>query len=121
MRDSIKAARLNGARDEANAAVFEFRFDASDPTFAGHFPGRPMLPGVYQLEMARAGAERILECALSILEIPRAKFVRPIVPGEMVRLELKLTDRDGMIQTRASFFVGSQPAGEVLMSLRRHS
>ena len=61
--------------------------------FAGHFPDRPMLPGVFQLEMAHVAAESVLNCPLAVREIPKAKFQRPILPGEIVRLELKLSEK----------------------------
>ena len=66
MRDSIAAARIGEPRQNAEGAtVFEFKFDPEDPTFAGHFPGHPILPGVFQLEMVRIAAERVLNCSLS--------------------------------------------------------
>src|ERR1041385_2609266 len=111
MRDSISAARIGAPHQSADGAtVFEFKFDAEDPTFAGHFPGRPILPGVFQLEMAHVAAESVLNCSLSVLEIRKAKFQRPILPDETVRAELKLSRKDGAIQARAGFSVGGQPA-----------
>ena len=120
MHSSITAARISGPRCEADGtAVFEFRFGADDPTFAGHFPGRPMLPGVFQLEMARVAAEWALDCPLAVREVCRAKFRRPILPGEVVRLELKWSEEGGTIQARAALSVGGQPAGEVSLQLWR--
>ena len=62
LRESVAAARLGGPLRPAghpenvgdvHTAVWEFRFETDDPVFAGHFPGRPLLPGIFQLEMAR--------------------------------------------------------------------
>ena len=118
LRDSIGAARLGDPRQNADdATVFAFQFGAEDPTFAGHFPGRPILPGVFQLEMTRVAAESVLNCPLSVREIRKAKFQRPIGPGETVRVELKLTRNDGVIQARASFSVDGQAAGETVLLL----
>jgi 3-hydroxymyristoyl/3-hydroxydecanoyl-(acyl carrier protein) dehydratase len=120
MHSSIAAARVSGPRREPDGtAVFEFRFGADDPTFAGHFPGRPLLPGVFQLEMARAAAEWALDCALSVREVCRAKFLRPILPDELVRLELKWSEADGIIQARAAVSVDGQPASETALRLWR--
>ena len=102
MRDSISAARIGDPRQNADGTtVFEFKFAAEDPAFAGHFPGRPILPGVFQLEMTRVAAESVLNCLLSVREIRKAKFQRPILPGETVRAELKLSTTDGAVQARA--------------------
>ena len=118
LRDSITAARASGPAPEAGGAkAFEFRFPASDPVFAGHFPNRPILPGIFQLEMTRMAAEWSLEARLSIREIAKAKFLRPILPDETVRLVLKLTESDGSWQARAGFFVNGRPAGEALLCL----
>jgi 3-hydroxyacyl-[acyl-carrier-protein] dehydratase len=99
--------------------VVEFRFAADDPVFAGHFPGNPILPGVFQLELTRIVAESVLKCSLTLREISKAKFRLPISPGETIRVELKLTEKDDTVQARASFAVGGQPAGETILLLRR--
>ena len=121
LRDAIGAARLGDPRPMADGVtVLEFQFGAEDPTFAGHFPGRPILPGVVQLEMTRLAAEWVLHCPLSVREVRKAKFQRPIVPGETVRAELKLSGNDGVIQARALFSVLGQPAGETVLLMCRN-
>lgn len=120
LRDSIVAARLGEPRQNADGtATFEFKFAASDSVFAGHFPGHPILPGVFQLEMVRVAAEFVLACPLAIGEIRKAKFQRPILPDEVAALELKLSDDGGTLQARAIFSVGGQPAGETILQLWR--
>jgi len=120
MRQSIAAARIGEPRQNAeDVTVLEFKFGAEDPTFAGHFPGRPILPGVFQLELTRVAAELVLHCSLSVREIRKAKFQRPILPEETVRLELKVTTNGSAIQARADFSVNGQPAGETVLLLWR--
>ncbi|MGD1088011.1 MAG: hypothetical protein ABR955_04715 [Verrucomicrobiota bacterium] len=121
MQSAIAAARIGGPQQNADGTTsFEFCFGAGDPTFAGHFPNRPLLPGVFQLEMARMAAEWILNCPLAMLEISKAKFQRPILPDEPVRLKLKLSEAGGTIQARAGFSIDGQPAGETILSLWRN-
>ncbi|HEY5344830.1 MAG TPA: hypothetical protein VIK62_00630 [Verrucomicrobiae bacterium] len=118
MQSSIAAARIGEPQPNADGAtIFEFRFAADGPVFAGHFPGRPILPGVFQLEMVRVAAEVILQGALTIREIRKAKFQRPILPGEIVRLALKLSNQTGMIMAHVHFSVIGQPAGEMILLL----
>ncbi len=120
LRDSISAARLNGPQPAAEGiSCFEFRFPESDPTFAGHFPGRPLLPGIYQMEIARFASELVLQQPLQLREVTKAKFLRPIIPAETIRVELKLTEKTDMIQARATFSVLGQPAGESILQLVR--
>lgn len=120
MQSSIQAAQISDPLTDAEGrSVGEFRFAADDPVFAGHFPGNPILPGVFQLELTRLMAEAVLKCPLTVRGISKAKFRLPISPMETVRVELKLTEKDGGVQARASFSVGNQPAGETILLLGR--
>ena len=118
MRGSITAARTSGpSREPDGTASIEFRFAAIDPVFGGHFPNQPLVPGVFQLEMARLGAEWLMGEQLGVREISKAKFLRPIVPAELVRMNLRLSEADGAIGVRATFSVGGQAAGETVLKL----
>jgi 3-hydroxymyristoyl/3-hydroxydecanoyl-(acyl carrier protein) dehydratase len=120
MRDSISAARKAGPLPQADGAqAFEFNFSAQDPVFAGHFPDHPILPGVFQLEMARMAAEWVLNGGLSLQEVIRGKFQRPVLPGETLKLTLKLSEADGVVSVRGHFMCGGQPAGEAFLKLCR--
>lgn len=118
MRDYIFVARKSGPTTQADGAhAFEFNFSVDDPTFAGHFPGRPILPGVFQLEIVRMAAEWIQNRPLAVREIAKAKFQRPILPGETLKLNLQLSEADDVISARANFSCGGQPAGEAFLKL----
>ena len=120
MQETIRRAQIGMPQANADGVTrLEFCFPADDPTFAGHFPTRPLLPGVFQLEMARLAAEASLDCPLAIREVTKAKFLRPIIPAETVRVELKLVEKSDTIQVRARFSVTGQPAGEAILLLAR--
>jgi 3-hydroxyacyl-[acyl-carrier-protein] dehydratase len=121
MRDSIASAQKSGPLPQADGAqAFEFNFNAADPVFAGHFPGRPILPGVFQLEIVRMAAEAALLCGLTLQEVVRGKFQRPVSPGETLKLSLKLSEADGTVSVRGHFTCGGQPAGEAFLKLCRN-
>ena len=69
--------------------------------------------------MVRFATESVLENALDIREIVRAKFLRPILPEETIRLSLKLSEEDSIIQARATLVAGGQSAGEAALKLCR--
>jgi 3-hydroxyacyl-[acyl-carrier-protein] dehydratase len=81
--------------------------------FQGHFPGHPIMPGVLQVEaMAQAGGIIIMsetpdrESKLVVFTgIERAKFRRPVVPGDQLRIEvtvLSFRPRAGRIEGKAT-------------------
>ena len=74
----------------------------NEPFFAGHFPGYPIMPGVLILEaMAQVGgfllmsslATRAEKKLLYFTGIDRARFRRPVVPGDQIRFEVKILQR----------------------------
>ena len=68
----------------------------NEPFFQGHFPDYPIMPGVLVIEaMAQAGAIIMMneipdrEKKLAVFTgIERAKFRRPVVPGDQLRIEV---------------------------------
>ena len=85
-------------------AVAEKDILASADVFRGHFPGYPVFPGVLQLEaLAQTGALALLsqpdargKIAL-FAGVDHVRFRRPVVPGDTLRLETRLTERRGRI------------------------
>jgi 3-hydroxyacyl-[acyl-carrier-protein] dehydratase len=70
----------------------------NEPFFAGHFPEYPIMPGVLVVEaIAQAGGALLLneipdrESKLMVFTgIERAKFRRPVVPGDQLRIEVEV-------------------------------
>ena len=68
----------------------------NEPFFPGHFPGRPVMPGVLILEaMAQVGGvlayqslEDIKDKLIYFMAIDKVKFRRPVVPGDQIIFEL---------------------------------
>lgn len=70
-----------------------FRIDAGHPSLAGHFPGRPVVPGVLLLEQVVVAIEAV-HGPLPTLRLPQVKFARPLLPGVCARVELEARDGD---------------------------
>ena len=84
---------------------------ANEEFFNGHFPGRPIMPGVLLIEaMAQAAAVLMLSKKDNMgkyayfMSIDNAKFRRPVVPGDQLRLEVevvKLRTKAGQAHAQA--------------------
>lgn len=68
--------------------MLEFVIDPGHPCLPGHFPGRPVVPGVVVLDRVVAAIEQ-QHGPLPALRLPRVKFLQPLLPGEVARIELE--------------------------------
>jgi 3-hydroxyacyl-[acyl-carrier-protein] dehydratase len=82
----------------------------SEPVFQGHFPGHPIYPGVMIIEgMAQAGGvlafksmdakgqESTKDKVVYFMSIDRAKFRRPVVPGDRLVYRLNVIKNKGAV------------------------
>ncbi len=67
---------------------------ADHPALPGHFPGRPIVPGVVLLDCVLSEAERWLGRTLSASSLKLAKFSSLLLPQQQAELELQLLDRE---------------------------
>ena len=92
----------------------------NEPFFQGHFPGKPVMPGVLIIEaMAQVGAAGILslpefqgKIAL-FAGIDKARFRRQVVPGDQLRIEVNVIKLRGSVgKSEAKAYVGGEIAAE---------
>ncbi len=75
----------------------------NEPFFQGHFPGQPIMPGVLIIEaMAQVAGIAAFSSgmegkAVYFMSIEKAKFRRPVVPGDQLRLEIKVLQQRGNV------------------------
>lgn len=97
---------------------FEFVVAGTHPSLPGHFPGRPIVPGVLLLDEVLRGIEA--GGARRVAGLQQVRFVSALLPGETAQVSLQADDhrvkfvvqaqRDGVAATLAS--------GSVLLSPR---
>jgi 3-hydroxyacyl-[acyl-carrier-protein] dehydratase len=72
----------------------------NEPFFPGHFPGRPIMPGVLIVEAMAQTAGILVFSSLPreqfktpvyFLGIDNVRFRKPVIPGDQLRLELEIT------------------------------
>ena len=68
---------------------------ADHPAFAGHFPGRPIVPGVVLLDHVIRLAEDRQTTPARAWHVSQTKFLSPVEPGETLRFELVADQRGG--------------------------
>lgn len=64
-----------------------FRIDHDHPGLPGHFPGRPLVPGVVVLDRVFDAIEST-HGPLGALTLPQVKFMQSLLPGETATVEL---------------------------------
>ncbi len=96
----------------------------NEPFFLGHFPGFPVMPGVLIIEaMAQTGGILVLrdipnskDKLVLFAAIEKAKFRRPVFPGDQLRMELDvLAQRTTYCRMNGKALVDGQLAAEAVV------
>jgi 3-hydroxyacyl-[acyl-carrier-protein] dehydratase len=95
--------------DGDNSATGIKNVTINEPHFTGHFPGKPIMPGVLIIEsMAQtAGAIALIargsetKALVYFMSIDGAKFRKPVVPGDQLRIYVKKIKRRGNLMKYA--------------------
>lgn len=77
-------------------SITRFTIPHDHPCLPGHFPGRPIVPGVVVLDRVLAAIEAG-HGALGALRMPQVKFAQPLLPGEEARIELERIEPEPLL------------------------
>ena len=117
-------------RNPRSRAIKNVTFN--EPFFTGHFPGRPVMPGVLILEALAQAAGLLAFDAMGqvpdenniyyFVGIDSARFKRPVVPGDQLVLEITIDRvRGGIWKFKGVASVDGEVAAEAeLMCTMRH-
>ncbi|SRR5665213_544207 len=125
---------MNNLKEDAAAAILEFlirpeggidavlMFPPDFSVFGGHFPGRPVVPAILELEIVLAALERVFTgSALRIVSIERAKFLREIKPGERIKLLADFSgfDEKKRLAVKGQLWVEGEKAAHIELTVER--
>jgi 3-hydroxyacyl-[acyl-carrier-protein] dehydratase len=72
---------------------------ANEPFFQGHFPGRPLMPGVLQIEAMAQASAVLMSKSLNVdpkvsgimfMSVDEAKFRKPVRPGDVLNMHIEV-------------------------------
>jgi 3-hydroxyacyl-[acyl-carrier-protein] dehydratase len=94
----------------------------NEPFFVGHFPGKPVMPGVLILEAlaqacallaVKSLAEEAADKLTYLMSIDGARFRRPVVPGDRLELRVEVVKRKSAVwRQKGTALVDGQTVAE---------
>ncbi len=114
----------------ATSAVAWKNVTVNEPHFPGHFPNAPVMPGVLVMEalcqlvwlwaVENGHTKPGYEGGVRMSGIRKLRFRRPTLPGDLLRLEIEVTDRkERTLEVKSTASVEDQPAvvGQLIFEL----
>ena len=87
---------LEAWSEGAEGWAFECVLDPASLHFRGHFPGRPVLPAIAQLDLLAQAASRALGRGY-LAELGRLRLTLALVPGDRLRVRMDRPDEEGRL------------------------
>ena len=94
-------------------ALTWLQFSADHPALPGHFPGRPVIPGVVLLAQMQALLATHLATPFQLQSLPTVKFLQPVLPNQALQLGIELTHHNEQ-QMRGRFMWRSADSNALL-------
>ncbi len=104
----IYATKNVVASPDGSELTAEFMFSKDDPIFAGHFPGRPVIPAVYQVGLCRRIVERFVNSAFT--GIAKSRFSRMCVPDMPYEVTISLSRNGNAVEAACSIHSTTEKA-----------
>lgn len=88
---------------EGEEYLFEAELNPGHPVFKGHFPGRPVMPGVCTIRLVRECVSKISGCPVMFSAIRSCKFLSAVVPVAGARMQVKFSFGEDKLQCRVFY------------------
>ncbi|MEZ4969025.1 MAG: 3-hydroxyacyl-ACP dehydratase [Flavobacteriaceae bacterium] len=98
-------------KNEENISA-KIKLNPRHEIFKGHFPGKPIMPGVCMIQIIKELTERSLARELFLSVAANVKFMAIINPetDPILFIEIDLTEIDGLIKVKSSTYFGETMA-----------
>ena len=117
MREDIARAFQSISQSAPGRIIAAFLFREDQEVFRGHFPGNPVLPGVFQIEMVKFALEVGRQGRYRLARIEKCKFTKLVRPGQVVTVSAAWSERDGITEVKATLDCGGSPVAKMALSL----
>jgi 3-hydroxyacyl-[acyl-carrier-protein] dehydratase len=100
---------ISNLTSAGNSFRAEITFDPAHPLFSGHFPGRPIVPGVVLVEITAALVSQVTGKDLLVKEASLIKFLHVIEPSAhplVIATGSMLEQADGLFKVDLAFNAG---------------
>jgi 3-hydroxyacyl-[acyl-carrier-protein] dehydratase len=106
------------SRDQG--AVGTVWIDPADAVFAGHYPGFPVLPGLYLVDFTHQTARaRLGEHAPAALDaIESCRFLRPVYPGDELTIDISLSHSGDVLRCSGTVSTPGGPVADIRLRYR---
>ncbi len=98
-----------------------FQFNKKLDLFKGHFPGKPILPGIFQIEMIKYVLEKSFAYRLQIKSVKKTKFSNLIHAEEIVMLDITIDEKNSLFNVKTILSSGNTIAGKINLVLTKFS
>lgn len=94
---------LTAFRQEDTAITALIRLQPAHEIFTGHFPGRPVLPGVCMLQISQELLEKATGTRLLMHRTGQVKFLQPVNPEKTPELQVSIRPTDNLENVQVSW------------------
>ncbi len=113
--DALHSPPLIEQSSQGTRVTVRVPVERATAQMVGHYPGFPIMPGVLLIDCVRQAAGSALGAELRLRSIDRARFARPLFPGDELELSLLVTaGTDSRVSVRAR---GARGDGQVAAEL----
>lgn len=102
------AIKIESIQKNENQILVSFTLHIESSVFKGHFPDRPVLPGVLQLQLLKVVLEKELQLSLILKESANIKYLIPIVPEYSDAFSMQITYGNSDNQIKAEAVIRNQ-------------